>query len=746
LVFGGAPLLAVLLALLGFSLLVSGQASSPDPAQVLAAAAVQTRQDSFAAALITLRPALSAANTVMQGRARLLAGYCEFKLKRYDDARADLRRASMLYPQVSFHGLFYGAMSYQEQGKFPEAAELWEKLISSNPPGDLTGRALLELLRSCRRGDDADHAGKTMARLQALAVKDPTWQREMDYSLGWIKLKKGEKKDARTIFKNLWILHPESFWADQAEKYLIGPDSAALVLPGESSIVSESDRLDRVRNLIASNCPSQALTELAPIIAGAEKNASTSRLASLYRLRAGAYDRKRDLNNAISDYQRTQDLLGAEDVELSYLIGSCLRRQGRHAEALEKYRSIWTRHPGNEFATRALFYAARMQKMDNDWEGAKQTYQKLISDYPSSSLKPEALFQEAWLYYLTRDFAKARDYLVETPSKRGDDQFNCRLLYWKSDVLRRLGEREAAQKVEAEILKEYWDSGYAFYLVMVKGVKWPYGPGGKPLPPPAADPPLEYRIARELYGLGLDRDADGQLESLSQAGRLPEDLAFAVAAMHRDTGNFWASQRIASRNLKTRLSTQPPGEAEAWHLAYPRAYKDIVVKYAAENGLDPLLLWAVMRAESTYRPDIRSSAGAIGLMQVMPMTGKIIARALGEKDYRAASLYDPGQNLKYGAFYLGNRVKEFSDGAADPESRLKTLTRALAAYNAGPERAKQWGARADQLGLSPEAFVEEIPLKETNDYVKKILGFYLIYLTAYPPEPKTDPLLPSDSN
>ncbi|HUT51803.1 MAG TPA: transglycosylase SLT domain-containing protein [bacterium] len=734
---------AAIIAILALSLLARGQdapvAPAPvDPGQALARAADLAREGSCAAAIGSAAVALkNAADPAMQGRAQLLVGYCSYKLKKYDDARQSLREASRLYPELSFHGLYYGALSFQDQENYPEAVSLWEKLLAGNPPGDLSGRALMQLMRCHRKSDNADAAAAAIARIKALppAARDQAWDRELDFTRGWVKLKKAEKAEARKIFKDLWVGHPECFWAGQAEKYLIGDEAKPLLLPGETAAVTQNDRIERIKNLVEQNQPSDALAELKPIIASAEKKPRAEHLIPLYRLRATAYDNKRELTKAVADYQKVQDLAGQEDVEITYLIAACYRRMGKHQDALEKYRRVWTRYPRSVYATRALFYAARMMKMDNDFKGAEDAYRRLIEVYPHSSHRPEALFQLAWLRYLNKDYQKAREYLAAAPKKTGDDEFNARLLYWKADVLHKLGDHKAAAALEQQILRDYWDTSYAFCLVMVGGLKWPYPPGGRPLPPPAAAPPLEYRIARELYALGLEDDADGQLQSLAASGRLPEELAFPVAAMRLQTGNYNGAQRIAARSLKSRLATPPPGEAEAWRLAYPQAFPEHVTKYAAAYSLDPLLVYAVMRAESTYRPDIRSSAGAIGLMQVMPGTGRVIAKGLGEKNFTTASLNQPEQSVKYGCYYLAAKLTRFSDGGASPESKLKTLAAALAAYNAGPERADRWGQRADQLGLSPAAFIEEIPIKETNDYVKRILGYYLIYLTAYQPPP-----------
>ncbi len=143
-----------------------------------------------------------------------------------------------------------------------------------------------------------------------------------------------------------------------------------------------------------------------------------------------------------------------------------------------------------------------------------------------------------------------------------------------------------------------------------------------------------------------------------------------------------------------------------------------------------------MRAESTYRPTIKSSAGAVGLMQIMPATGRQIAREVKYSGFNTGHLERPEVNVHFGCYYLAGRLKQFFAGDTQAQ-RLQTITRALASYNAGPHRVSGWGERADDMGLTPQAFVEEIPIKETREYVLRILKFYLVYLTAYPRDAET---------
>jgi len=148
----------------------------------------------------------------------------------------------------------------------------------------------------------------------------------------------------------------------------------------------------------------------------------------------------------------------------------------------------------------------------------------------------------------------------------------------------------------------------------------------------------------------------------------------------------------------------------------PRAYSVDVERAAAKFGLDPNLLFAVMRQESVYYRQIVSFAGAVGLMQIMPHTGMRIARALGNTDFNPRELLDPRRNLEFAAWYLSSLINRF-DGR---------VPLAIAAYNGGPHNVRLW-MRAYPDDMPLDAFLERIPFKETNNYVRRVLTHYAAY-------------------
>jgi len=153
-------------------------------------------------------------------------------------------------------------------------------------------------------------------------------------------------------------------------------------------------------------------------------------------------------------------------------------------------------------------------------------------------------------------------------------------------------------------------------------------------------------------------------------------------------------------------------------IIYPYPYRETVEKYSLENGVDPLLVLAVIREESHFMPKSSSHKGAIGLMQLMPNTAKEIAIWLGES-YNETSLEEPEVNIRYGTWYLAQLQKQFSDNSI----------LVLAAYNAGSGRVNSWLGIVDNKMNNFQ--IEDIPYKETREYVGKVLKSYRMYSKLY---------------
>ena len=161
------------------------------------------------------------------------------------------------------------------------------------------------------------------------------------------------------------------------------------------------------------------------------------------------------------------------------------------------------------------------------------------------------------------------------------------------------------------------------------------------------------------------------------------------------------------------------GKKEDWRLLYPTPYLEDVVKLAGEFNVPVQLIYSIMRAETYYRESLSSNVGALGLMQIMPQTFEKISKFGGIKIKDPMNPYD---SMKASVWYLSKLLKRFDNN----------LIATAAAYNAGPHNVSDWISRYS--GKETYLFVEMIPFKETRDYVKKVMRFFMIYSYIYEDE------------
>lgn len=152
---------------------------------------------------------------------------------------------------------------------------------------------------------------------------------------------------------------------------------------------------------------------------------------------------------------------------------------------------------------------------------------------------------------------------------------------------------------------------------------------------------------------------------------------------------------------------------------YPTKYSEYVEKYSQQNGLDKYLVYATIKAESNFNPDVTSASDARGLMQLMEETAVERSNIIENNSVEAYDLYDPETNIKLGTSYLSYLLNLY-DG---------NVVLAITAYNAGLGNVEQWVK--DGVIKSDGSDIENIPYKETSNYVRKILKNYQMYITIY---------------
>src|SRR4029077_11205225 len=247
-------------------------------------------------------------------------------------------------------------------------------------------------------------------------------------------------------------------------------------------------------------------------------------------------------------------------------------------------------------------------------------------------------------------------------------------------------------------------------------------PFDEPVPAAASD---RWARAQALRTIAFDASAEQELKNAFFATGSPRFLAEAAEAAF-DQGHFAAGMaygRIIVPNFDARKFEDVP--VSIWKVLYPLPYEAAVRREAARNDFDPMLAAGLMRQESTFQSDAVSHADAIGLMQVLPKTGKLLAKQLKVR-YVKTKLFDPEYNLELGMLYI-----------ADLQRATGAPEYALAAFNAGEDRIAAWRAERNYEEI-PE-LVESIPFTETRDYVQIVLRNAEVYRLIYGSGPGAAP-------
>lgn len=288
-----------------------------------------------------------------------------------------------------------------------------------------------------------------------------------------------------------------------------------------------------------------------------------------------------------------------------------------------------------------------------------------------------------------------------------DEQLQDRWRYWQARAMEALGDDHEARKIFAGM---GLSRGYYNFLAADR-IGAPYTLGDRPVKPGAAvsdhvsTMPGVMR-AHEFYRLGRMIEARREWNSLSK--KLDSVQLRAAAKLAGTWG--WHDRAI--------MTAAKSGHFDDLKLRFPLAYRQIVSRHAGAADLNMAWVYALMRQESAFASDARSSAGARGLMQLMPATAKHVARQLRANYRRPQQLFNPDTNIRFGTFYLREVLDQLGNNPI----------LATAAYNAGPHRVQRWMPE-DGSTMDADIWIELIPFRETRRYVKRILEYSVVYET-----------------
>lgn len=404
---------------------------------------------------------------------------------------------------------------------------------------------------------------------------------------------------------------------------------------------------------------------------------------------------------------------------------------GRYAESCKKAKSLlcdaWIQrfvslHPKSSAEIQAIL--AHLPSATTR-APARRPIARLTQAYKAPDLDQTALDAALELYRKRKydDAIEAFEALLQQYPKSAH-RFRAR--YWLGQALAQDQEHEKARKVHEELLRESPLSYYGLMASISTGIavdpridaSLPVASNEDPALLPSET--LRLRRAEEFIVEGAPELAAIELRELKPRDALSDPFLMYLAALNADTGNhnsaFQLLQELIQRGYEGIHSSY------GVRLIFPtRAYLDEIRKHATEAGLDPILVLSLIKQESAFDHSATSSAGASGLMQLMPSTARELQAGL-----RTAELTQVETNLRLGTRYL-KKVSDRFNG---------NIAMALASYNAGPNAVARW-VREGKAERGILEFIEAIPYKETREYVGAILrnySWYSMILTGERPQ------------
>lgn len=231
--------------------------------------------------------------------------------------------------------------------------------------------------------------------------------------------------------------------------------------------------------------------------------------------------------------------------------------------------------------------------------------------------------------------------------------------------------------------------------------------------------PENYGRIKNLFQYGFSEEAFTLYEELRKKNAKRLDFLYEFGKLFYEMGETAAGYRLARQfqaQIDRRKLMEPP--LDVLHYLFPVPYKD-QVKFHSGTRIDPFFVYSVMRQESTFNFQIVSPAGACGLLQIMPATGRMLAKQEGLANFDPSQLYNAYLNIRLGIRYLVDLKAEYKDD----------YMYVLGNYNAGPKPTRRWQAAG--AGLPWDIRAEDISYWETRDYVKRVMGNYWIYQEIY---------------
>jgi soluble lytic murein transglycosylase len=622
-------------------------------------------------------------------------------------ALALFRGNALASSELGAYAAYYKGLSQLKLSQAAEAKATFDALRARQLHGHLS---VAVTLASAEVAETLGDYPTALSRYEALADDKTTVSDDVLVRVGRTALAAGDKRKAAAAFIRAYYEYPLS-------------DAA----------ITAGSELRSLQDVVVRRGP-QADLGRAAVLFGARRYADArTAYADLVNQVNGDDREVAELRIAESDYflgrhRASLDALtpwrdkGARRAEARFFALSALRELGRHEEYIAQTRALVADFPDSSWSEEALNNLGTHFIVQNEDESAAQVFRELYEKFPTGSRAERAAWKSGWWSYKNDEHGTAVRTFERAAKTFPRSDYRPSFLYWAARSHEKLG---APEQAEARLQLVFTDYGNSYYgRLAVKQLPKTVKTGSAAVVPASRTASREWDLAtvrtiQLLLANGLYDDALDEIRFVQRTSGASPLLDATSAWAYNRKGDLRRGITLMRRAYPQFLTSAGDAlPAEILQIIFPLTYWDLIRKHAAARNLDPYLVAALIAQESTFDPKIRSTANAWGLMQVVPATGRRLARSLGIRRFSTGMLTNPETNVRLGTLYFSQLVEQFGGAHF-----------ALASYNAGENRVERW--KAERPGVEQDEFIDDIPFPETQNYVKRILGTAEDYRALY---------------
>jgi tRNA dimethylallyltransferase len=674
-------------------------------------------------------------NSIEAKRARFLLALIYQEQQKPEETIKLLEPLSKNYGEVEDYIQFHLIQARAQAGKYQNVRDNALEFLKLNPKTLLYAQTQLILAETQIQLGEKEAGQKTLEESILIITKDFNYHKfreflpEIIFKLADIQEKSKKLTEAYLNFRQLHIKYPNHERTPEAEIALKRLSATVKQIP-----LTMREHTDRIQGMLGNVRYKEIIQEIGEIQKA--NNLVPGRfyffLAQAHR---GLRDRKK-ANEALKQFLKLYPHHAkAQDATLN--IGRNLWNLGQPMAGAKYFLKVTQEAPSSELAVKAQFFLGKIYEERKNYPEALKSYKTALEKYPNEYFAQWAGWRLGWIHYLDGKFAKAFDRFQEAAKRFPDSSFIEYNLYWSGKCAEKLDKKDVALELYTKVIQLY---PYTFHGIQAKdrvralGVnpetliqnKKPVSSGEEVSPqlgrPLNTKENFHYIRANELAKLGLMREARNEIGELQKSIQKNLSGVLWLSHLYHQAQGYAESLRLL--HLYKDFTTKPKEKnlsAKFWKHFFPLAYEEAVLSYAKSRKVDPYFVNGIIRQESLFDSQALSPAGARGLMQIMPATGKkLYPKTKLKKPFETDALFDPELNIRLGVKYVSQLNKRFG----------KNGMHILISYNAGPHVLKKWLKRFGHLS-DQDVFIESIPYPETRRYVKHVLRNLGIYKALY---------------